>query len=104
MIAIDRVNVVPVVLAMPAGLSPIASPLSVDATAAPARDVEIAPEPGKYRPPALAALLVQTATPVTTTATLRIARTYRATRGARVRWPNYLGYIDSSWPMSMPEP
>src|SRR5262245_48077492 len=56
MIAIDSVIVVPSVFASPAGLSPIASPLSADATAAPARDVEIAPEPGRYIPPACAAL------------------------------------------------
>ena len=54
MIAIDSVIVVPLVFARPAGLMPIASPLSVDATAAPARDVEIAPEPGRYMPPAIA--------------------------------------------------
>src|SRR5262245_41396188 len=40
--------------AKPAGLSDIASPSSVEATAAPARAVETAPEPGTNRPPARA--------------------------------------------------
>ena len=43
------------VFAMPAGLSAIASPSSADATAAPARDVETAPAPGRNKPPADAA-------------------------------------------------
>src|SRR5688572_23319024 len=62
MIAIDSVSVVPDGFAMPAGLSPIASPVSTDAIAAPAREVEIAPEPGKYKPPACAAPPAQTTT------------------------------------------
>src|SRR5690242_2331821 len=39
---------------MPAGLRPIASPSSVDATAAPARAVDTEPEPGRDMPPAVA--------------------------------------------------
>jgi hypothetical protein len=35
-------------------LRPIASPVSVDAMPAPARDDEMTPVPGKYKPPALA--------------------------------------------------
>jgi hypothetical protein len=54
MIAIDSVIVVPLVFARPAGLIDSASPSSADATAAPARDVDTAPEPGRNRPPACA--------------------------------------------------
>jgi hypothetical protein len=69
------VIVVPDVFAIPAGLSAIASPLSVDATAAPARDVEIAPEPGRYKPPATAMPPEQTvAIPITVAPLIMAAR------------------------------
>ena len=45
-------SVVPWGYATPAGLRASASPPLVDAPAAPARDVDTAPEPGKYQPPA----------------------------------------------------
>jgi hypothetical protein len=70
--AIDSVIVVPSsVFCSPAGLSARASPSLADATAAPARDVEIAPEPGRYIPPAIACPVNA---PIDTAAThLRIA-------------------------------
>src|SRR5665647_2355308 len=52
--AIEIVTVQPVVFASPAGFSDSASPSSADATAAPARDVDVAPEPGRNNPPACA--------------------------------------------------
>ena len=55
--AAESENVVPTVFARPAGLTGIASPLSTDVTDAPARDVVIAPGPGKYMPPAKALLI-----------------------------------------------
>ena len=74
MIAADTVIVVPVVRAMPAGFSPSASPPVVDATAAPARDVEIAPEPGNSRPPA-AATVGDSNSPVTVGHLMEVAST-----------------------------
>src|SRR5688572_8364606 len=50
----EIVSLTPCVFAMPAGLIDRPSPSSVDATAAPARAVEIAPEPGTNKPPATA--------------------------------------------------
>src|SRR5690606_34028066 len=50
--AADSVIVVPLDFARPAGLRLSASPSSADAIAAPARDVETAPEPGRNSPPA----------------------------------------------------
>src|SRR5688500_3361929 len=58
--AAEMVMVVPSVFANPAGLTAIASPVSVEATAAPARDVVTAPGPGKYMPPATALLALPT--------------------------------------------
>src|SRR4051794_26702115 len=45
---------VPLAFAIPAGFSTSASPSSAEATAAPARDVEAAPAPGRSKPPAAA--------------------------------------------------
>ena len=53
--AVEIVIVQPVVFARPAGLTESASPSSEEATAAPAREVDTAPEPGRNRPPACAA-------------------------------------------------
>src|SRR5690349_16853025 len=46
---------VPLILARPAGLMPMAAGSSIDATEAPARPVETGPDPGSTRPPACAA-------------------------------------------------
>jgi hypothetical protein len=48
----EIVSLSPGAFARPAGLIDSASPSSVDATDAPARDVETAPEPGTNNPPA----------------------------------------------------
>src|SRR5688572_29013299 len=56
----------PLVFANPAGLIESASPSSVDATAAPARELEIAPVPGTNRPPARTGVLATTRVPPTT--------------------------------------
>src|SRR4051812_4561212 len=58
-IAVEIVSVQPLVFASPAGLMLSASPSSADATAAPAREVEIAPEPGRNSPPAEAGVLTR---------------------------------------------
>src|SRR4051812_38202294 len=50
--AAETVIVQPFVFARPAGLIESASPSSTDVTAAPAREVDVAPEPGRNRPPA----------------------------------------------------
>src|SRR5258705_3494261 len=58
-IAVEIVIVQPLAFARPAGLMLSASPSSADATAAPAREVEIAPEPGRNSPPAAAGVLTR---------------------------------------------